>query len=502
MPSENAGQAASAPGAARWIDREETTIYSSIKPAGDGLEIVLSSAGGYGFAKGRSLAIPPVFDDAAGCWSGLCLVKKDGRHIFVDQAGKTVTETDFDKAAALGCGLYRAGRQQKYGVIGSSGGVIAPPLYDSIEGSGCNPGLAAVLQGTAGRLDSLSGEFFAGLSALDPAPVKPGEKCLGIEKSLGTMKYAEIPDYCGADELRTLLVTYPGCLNCRLALAHIYTAADGQGPSDREAALEALAAAIPLSDNPAWLHQWRINLLSPATAQADAAMLLEDYHRLIRLEPYKPEHYRAICRVYGLLKEPPEDILSSSYYCDLAVKMDTETSYNLFSRANFRRLIGDAGGALEDLTTLTGLDPKNKETRLARARLSGEMGQDFRAVFDCSAILDENPGDADALEERAMAYIRTGSCDKALADLESAGKIRPGEGNLHKMAVYRWLCEKNVSGTLAIVSKLLKNTEQCGGTCWRPGDYEQYLGDLYGTGTYAELLKTQAPKAPPAPGQE
>jgi tetratricopeptide (TPR) repeat protein len=502
MPSEDAQQTAPRQGETRWIDREGATIYRSLRPAGDGLEIILSNAGKYGFAKDNALVIPAEFEGAAGCGSGLCLVKKGGRHIFIDHSGKTSLETDFDEASALDCGLYKAGRQQKYGVIGSTGGAIAQPLYDSIEGSGCDSGLAAVLQGTAGRLDTLTGEFSAGLSALDPPPVKPGEKCLSIEKSLAAMKYAEIPEHCSAPELRTLLGTYPDCLNCRLALAQIHTAADGQGTADKKAALEALAGAIALSDAPAWLHQWRIDLLSPATTQADAVMLLEDYHRLIRLEPYKPEHYRAICRAYGLLKEPPEDIRSSSYYCDLAVKMDTETSENLFNRANFRRLIGNASGALEDLTTLTGLSPKNKEVRLARARLSGEMGQDFRAVFDCSALLDENAGDPDALEERALAYIRMGSCEKALADLESAAKVRPGPGNLHKMAVYRWLCEKNVAGTLDIVRDLLKPAEQCGGSCWRPAEYERYLGDLFGTGTYTELQEAQAPNAPPPPEQE
>ena len=490
-----------APGApvleTRWIDKEGKAVYRSLGPAGDGLELIVSSAGGYGFAKDLALVIPTVFEGAAGCGAGVCLVKKDGKQLFIDQAGAAVREADFEGAAALGCGLYRVSKQRKYGIIGSTGNFIALPLYDSVEGSGCEAGLGAALDGKAGRLDSRSGEFAAGLSPKDPPPVKPGEKCLSVEKSLAEMKYSELPAYCGAEELRALLKTYPECLNCRLALAEIYSStAAGAGPADREAALEALSQAIPLVQDPAWLHQWRIDLLSAATPYADAPRLLEDYQRLIRLEPYKPEHYRAICRAFGLLKELPEDIRRFSYYCDLAVKMDTETYYNLYSRANFRRLIGDGAGAMEDLKALVEMAPKNKETRLARARLSGELGQDYRAVFDCTTVLEEAKDDPDALEERALAYIRMGSCGKALADLESAGRQRPGAGNLHRMAVYRWLCERNISGTLALVEELFKPSEQCGGSCWRPGEYERYLGDLYGTGTYAALVKKHAPPAP------
>lgn len=481
----------------RWIDKEGKTVHRSLGPAGDGLEIIVSSSGGYGFAKDLALAIPPVFEGAAGCGAGLCLVKKEGRQVFIDQAGTAVRETEFEEAAPLGCGLYRVGRQRKFGIIGSTGNFIAMPLYDFVEGSGCEAGLGAALDGKAGRLDSGSGEFAAGLSPRDPPPVKPGEKCLSVERSLAAMKYSELPGYCGAEELRALLKTYPDCLNCRLALAEIYSStAAGTGPADREAALEALSQAIPLVQDPAWLHQWRIDLLASATPYADAARLLEDYQRLIRLEPYKPEHYRAICRAFGRLKELPGDIRRFSYYCDLAVKMDTETYYNLYSRAEFRRLIGDGAGAMEDLKALLEIAPKNKETRLARARLSGELGQDYRAVFDCTTVLEESRGDPDALEERALAYIRMGSCGKALADLESAGKSRPGPGNLHKMAVYRWLCERNISGTLALVEELFKPAEQCGGSCWRPSEYERYLGDLYGTGTYAALVKKYSSAEP------
>ncbi|MDO8803448.1 MAG: hypothetical protein Q7R35_03365 [Elusimicrobiota bacterium] len=64
------------------------------------------------------------------------------------------------------------------------------------------------------------------------------------------------------------------------------------------------------------------------------------------------------------------------------------------------------------------------------------------------------------------------------------------------MAVYNWLCERNISKTLALVEELFRPTEQCGGSCWRPSDYEKYLGDLYGTGTYAALVKKYSPPEP------
>ncbi|MDP2867104.1 MAG: WG repeat-containing protein, partial [Elusimicrobiota bacterium] len=51
----------------RWIDKEGKAVYRSLGPAGGGLEIIVSSAGGYGFAKDLALLIPPVFEGAAGC---------------------------------------------------------------------------------------------------------------------------------------------------------------------------------------------------------------------------------------------------------------------------------------------------------------------------------------------------------------------------------------------------------------------------------------------------
>ena len=499
-----AGDAALAVPEKRWIDREGRVVYSSIGDAGDGLQIIVSSAGSYGFARGRALVIPPRYEAAAGCSAGFCFVRKDGRQVFIDYSGGTALRTDFEYAAPLGCGLYSVSRGRKYGLIGSSGAIVAQAVYDSVAGSGCAPGLSASLDGKSGRLDSRTGEFAPGIPPQAPAPVKPGEKCLGIKSSFAAMAYSGIPAYCSAEELKILLGNSPDCLNCRLALAEIYSStAAGAGPSDRAAALEALAGAISISSEPAQLHQWRINLmLSAADPEPYTAALLEDYQRLIRLEPYKPEHYRAICRAYSLLNSPPDDIQRSAYYCDLAVKMDTETSYNLFSRANFRRLRGDGSGALEDLRALLKTSPGNREFRLARAKVSEEEGQDFRAVFDYSKILELDKDDYVTLEERALAYIRMGLCAKALPDLESAGKLRPGGVDRHKLAVYRWLCERDIPGTLSLIDELLKPSERCGGSCWRPKDYEVYIGDLYGTVQYAELVSKYQPREPQAGGDE
>ncbi|MBI4351261.1 MAG: WG repeat-containing protein, partial [Elusimicrobia bacterium] len=90
----------------RWIDREGAVVYRSAGPAGDGLEIIVSSMGRYGFAKDLAFAVPVEFETAAGCGAGLCLAGKGGRQIFIDRSGGVVRETDFDEAAQLGCGLY------------------------------------------------------------------------------------------------------------------------------------------------------------------------------------------------------------------------------------------------------------------------------------------------------------------------------------------------------------------------------------------------------------
>lgn len=482
----------------RWINKKGEMLCKISGAAGDGMEIIVSTGDKYGYARNLKPVIPPQYEAAGGCGDGVCLVKKAGKYIFINYAGSATHKTDFEEAAALGCGLYRVRQGLKYGLIGSTGSVVAPAVYDVIEGSGCAGRLTAALNGEVGRLDAAAGLFTAGLEEPEGPPVKLGESCLKVKETLADIPYNEIPGYCGAEELRAILKTDPECLNCRLALVVIYSSPTASGPADLGAALAALGEAIKLSPGISRFYQWHVELLlSSGPAGAHAAELVADYKQLVRMEPANPAYYRGLCAAYGISGPELEERDFAAYYCEKAVKLEPVAG-NYINLGKLKELLGDPAGALEDLRTAVKLSPEDVPARLARARLSAGLGQDFRAVFDYSRVLEADKDNPEVLEERGLAYLRMGGCAKALADLEHAGRFRPGAGNLHKLAVYQWRCEKDPLKTLKIVDELLKLGEQCGGSCWRPADYEKYLSDFYETPDYRGLLnKYQAP--PPEP---
>lgn len=487
----------------RWINKKAETIYISSGPAEDGMEVIISTWNKLGYARNSAPVVAPQYEASGGCADGICLVKKDGKYAFIDYSGNTKYKTGFEEASALGCGLYRFRKDMKYGLIGSTGTMIVPAVYDVLEGSGCADRLNAVLNGEAGELDAAGGLFTVGRAVPAAPAVKLSERCLQVEKTAAGMPYNDLPGYCGAAELREILKTSTECVSCRLALAVIYSSPALAGTTDTGAALEALGEAIKLSTDTLRLYQWRTELLlSSAPVSAHAAELIADYKQLIVMEPANPAHGRDLCSAYVLSSSPPAaaELTFASYYCEKAVKLEPSAG-NYVILGNFKRLLGDAAGAMEAYRAAVSTSPADASARLARARFSVENGQDFRAVFDYSRVLETDKDNPEVLEERGLAYIRMGACAKALADLEHAGKIRPGPGNIHKLAAYHWRCEKDTVKTLQAAEDLLKMGEQCGGSCWRPAEQEKYLSDFYMTPDYQNLLKkyqTPVPAAPPA----
>lgn len=468
-----------------WIGRDGGTVYRGAGPAGEGLEIIVSTSGEYGLAENNVPLIPPSYEAVAGCAAGLCLVKKDGGVVFVDHEGNIVSRTDYSDAASLGCGVYRVERGREYGLLSSTGGLIAEIGYDSIGGSACAKELLAVRDGSAGTLDPESGAFVAGASVGQPRGAGLSGKCAGVSKTLESMDYRKIPSYCGADELRSLAEVSTGCLNCRLALAEIYSSTASSGaPADAEAALDALSGAIKLSTSPAELYRWSITLLISSPTLADgAARLAGDYAALARLEP-STSSYADACRAYAGLTAPPPDPQDALSFCDQALS-GQQTSDGLYlARANLKLLLGDRYGALADMHSALALAPGDVPARMKRAALSYSVGQYYRTVFDCGKVLEADNNNTDALEERALAYMRMGLCDRAMRDLEQAGRVRSGAGNLRRMAVYNWVCQKDAFSTLALVEALVKPSAECGGPCWKQGDFSEELADFYASPEY------------------
>ena len=144
------------------------------------------------------------------------------------------------------------------------------------------------------------------------------------------------------------------------------------------------------------------------------------------------------------------------------MKMDTKTYYNLYSRANFRRLIGDGAGAMET-KALVEMAPKSKETRLARARLSGNWGR-ITAPFSIVRPYWRGQDDPDALEERALAYIRMGSAAKRWRPGKrrssgpapvTAKRWRFTAGSARNISGTPWPCRGTLSSPRAVRRQLL-----------------------------------------------
>lgn len=412
----------------RWIDRAGRPVYTAAGGAGDGAEIAISSAGRFGFARGALPPEGPGYDDAYACAAGLCLVKDSGRFAFVTHSGSVAARLDYAEVAHLGCGVY-AFRGEKYGLLGPGGAVAAPPVYEKISGDGCGRP-DALLDGVHGRLNPADGTFVPG-----EQPVSISERCLQAGPKLEALPYQAVPLFCSPPELRALLKERPACLSCLEALAwvHVSSSAPGYTP-DPAAADEALTAALAISSS---THLLRLRAGARLLAPELAAGAAEDLERLIALEPGHAPNY--------------------------------------VSRALLRHRQGDPEGALEDLRDALRLAPADPSARLARARFSAELGHDYRAIFDCGKVLEAEPRNAEALELRAMACVRSGCCGKVLADLEAAGRARPGPGNTQKLAAYYWACEKDASRTAELAARLKEQGDACGGPCWPPAGMERYF---------------------------
>lgn len=143
-----------APGipARRWIDRQGNTLFQSSGAERDGMQPVAAPDGRYGYAGRSAIVIAPGFEEAKVCLDRLCLVKKNGKYVFIDYAGTAMLETAYEDASEAFCGFYRVKGGGKYGFIDSAGAVAVPLIYDALETDSCREEIKAVLEGRPGIL--------------------------------------------------------------------------------------------------------------------------------------------------------------------------------------------------------------------------------------------------------------------------------------------------------------------------------------------------------------
>ncbi|WP_222876803.1 WG repeat-containing protein [Terrihabitans soli] len=161
---------------------EYTISVEEDLPVSEGLlPVVSGEKAGYVDKTGK-LRVPAEFDYGAAFVDGLAAVEQDGKHFYIDTAGKTVVAPPpgFDDLSAFVDGVAVVGKEGKYGLIDKTGKLVVEPNFDSIYAdSGV---LVALKEASYGILDK-TGNWIAkpDFAAIGPfsdglAPAQQGER--------------------------------------------------------------------------------------------------------------------------------------------------------------------------------------------------------------------------------------------------------------------------------------------------------------------------------------
>jgi tetratricopeptide (TPR) repeat protein len=113
-------------------------------------------------------------------------------------------------------------------------------------------------------------------------------------------------------------------------------------------------------------------------------------------------------------------------YCNKALEIDEKYAEAYCVRGGLHNAVSDFDAAIEDLTTSIGLDP----TPLAYSWLGDTWCEkrDFAAAIEnYNKVLEFDPGDATAINDRAEAYFHMGDYDNAIQDYEKLHILLPQE---------------------------------------------------------------------------
>ncbi len=98
----------------------------------------------------------------------------------------------------------------------------------------------------------------------------------------------------------------------------------------------------------------------------------------------------------------------------------------LYHRGNAQLASGNFVPAVEDYTQSIGANPADPGPYKARCWTRSVIGKLDEAVADCSASLNLQPNQDDALESRGIIYLRQGEFDKARKDFDKALQVNAG----------------------------------------------------------------------------
>jgi tetratricopeptide (TPR) repeat protein len=147
-------------------------------------------------------------------------------------------------------------------------------------------------------------------------------------------------------------------------------------------------------------------------------MAIDDFSRSIALNP-TPIAYHLLGRTY--LAKHEYDKAISEFEKAIALKEDYAAAYR--SRGEAYSQEGNHYRAERDRTYAEWLDAQDKNKVVTSEDATVDKTDQYIATS--TAAINQNPNDADAYFDRAMAYQANGDYDRAIADLDQSIKLNP-----------------------------------------------------------------------------
>ena len=154
---------------------------------------------------------------------------------------------------------------------------------------------------------------------------------------------------------------------------------------------------------------------------------------------------RGVARtVLGKEVTSAEDYLEAVKHYDSVIDPHNPDALNVYRRAVAEQGLGQTDKALADYSTVVRLNPQNQLAYLGRGTLLATRERSYlRAIDDFNRTLQIAPANVTALTARGEAWSQLGELGPALADLNRAIELAPG--NAHPWSSVGWYGHARVS---------------------------------------------------------
>ncbi|MDA0865623.1 MAG: tetratricopeptide repeat protein [Cyanobacteria bacterium] len=175
------------------------------------------------------------------------------------------------------------------------------------------------------------------------------------------------------------------------------------------------------------LASQRLGVAEAAAQNGDPEAAIAHYSEALEIDPSNGEALAARGQLYSQINNPEAGL------ADLTAAIDTKPDHPtwVYQRGNLRFGVGDVQGAIDDYTTALKLDPTSVSAHVNRGTARAEWGDDLGAVEDYTAALDLDPPlalRAAAYLNRCLSYSNLGQQVRALVDCTEAINLRPSHG--------------------------------------------------------------------------